>query len=135
MACFFLIVFAILVLVVLTWQLKVKSSFGSQEPPHLPALPLIGSLLSLRSQHPPHVLLKELQKKYGQTYSLMMGSHRVVIVNQHVHAKEILLKKGKIFAGRPRTVGTVSLCVSSASPLMLMLSFVLLFCVPCVFQR
>uniref|UniRef100_A0A3P9Q6I8 Cytochrome P450, family 17, subfamily A, polypeptide 1 n=1 Tax=Poecilia reticulata TaxID=8081 RepID=A0A3P9Q6I8_POERE len=86
--------------------LKVKSLFGSQEPPHLPALPLIGSLLSLRSQHPPHVLFKELQKKYGQTYSLTMGSHRVVIVNQHVHAKEILLKKGKIFAGRPRTVTT-----------------------------
>ncbi|XP_007577686.1 steroid 17-alpha-hydroxylase/17,20 lyase [Poecilia formosa] len=106
MACVFLIVFAILVLVVLTWQLKVKSSFGSEEPPHLPTLPLIGSLLSLRSQHPPHVLFKELQKKYGQTYSLMMGSHRVVIVNQHVHAKEILLKKGKIFAGRPRTVTT-----------------------------
>ncbi|XP_054886247.1 steroid 17-alpha-hydroxylase/17,20 lyase [Poeciliopsis prolifica] len=106
MACFFLIVFAILVLAVLTWQLKVKSSFGSQEPPCLPVLPLIGSLLSLRSQHPPHVLFKELQKKYGQTYSLMMGSHRVVIVNQHVHAKEILLKKGKIFAGRPRTVTT-----------------------------
>uniref|UniRef100_A0A3P9Q5D1 Cytochrome P450, family 17, subfamily A, polypeptide 1 n=1 Tax=Poecilia reticulata TaxID=8081 RepID=A0A3P9Q5D1_POERE len=79
---------------------------NSIEPPHLPALPLIGSLLSLRSQHPPHVLFKELQKKYGQTYSLTMGSHRVVIVNQHVHAKEILLKKGKIFAGRPRTVTT-----------------------------
>nr|QLC36640.1 cytochrome P450 17A1 [Kryptolebias hermaphroditus] len=101
-----LLVFVAVGLAVLAWHLKVKSSRGPQEPPHLPALPLIGSLLSLRSPHAPHVLFKELQKKYGQTYSLMMGSHRVVIVNQRVHAKEVLLKRGKVFAGRPRTVTT-----------------------------
>ncbi|XP_047206886.1 steroid 17-alpha-hydroxylase/17,20 lyase [Girardinichthys multiradiatus] len=106
MAWFFLIFFAILILVVLAWQLKAKSSHGPQEPPRLPALPLIGSLLSLQSPCPPHVLFKELQKKYGETFLLMMGSHRVIIVNQHAHAKEVLLKKGKIFAGRPRTVTT-----------------------------
>ncbi|XP_072247608.1 steroid 17-alpha-hydroxylase/17,20 lyase-like isoform X1 [Leuresthes tenuis] len=94
---------AVIGLTLLAWQLKLKST---KEPPCLPALPLIGSLLSLRSPHPPHVLFKELQKKYGQTYSLMMGSHRVIIVNQHMHAKEVLLKKGKTFAGRPRTVTT-----------------------------
>uniref|UniRef100_A0A672ZR66 Cytochrome P450, family 17, subfamily A, polypeptide 1 n=1 Tax=Sphaeramia orbicularis TaxID=375764 RepID=A0A672ZR66_9TELE len=82
---------------------------GPQEPPCLPALPLIGSLLSLHSSDPPHVLFKELQRKYGQTYSLMMGSHSVIIVNQHIHAKEVLLKKGKTFAGRPRTVTTDTL--------------------------
>ncbi|XP_070833582.1 steroid 17-alpha-hydroxylase/17,20 lyase isoform X1 [Chaetodon trifascialis] len=88
-------------------QLKLRmSAHGPQEPPCLPALPFIGSLLSLRSPHAPHVLFKELQQKYGQTYSLMMGSHCVIIVNQHTHAKEVLLKKGKIFAGRPRTVTT-----------------------------
>lgn len=92
-------------LALLALRLKLKmSARGPQEPPHLPALPLIGSLLSLRSPHPPHVLFKELQKKYGQTYSLMMGSHCVIVINQHAHAKEILLKKGKLFAGRPRTV-------------------------------
>uniref|UniRef100_A0AAQ4Q2Q2 Cytochrome P450 1A1 n=1 Tax=Gasterosteus aculeatus aculeatus TaxID=481459 RepID=A0AAQ4Q2Q2_GASAC len=79
---------------------------GPREPPRLPALPLIGSLLSLRSPHAPHVLFKDLQGKYGPTYSLMMGSHRVIVVNQHVHAKQVLLRKGKIFAGRPRTVTT-----------------------------
>ncbi|XP_036979571.1 steroid 17-alpha-hydroxylase/17,20 lyase isoform X2 [Acanthopagrus latus] len=90
-----------------TRRLKLRmSAHGIQEPPRLPSLPVIGSLLSLWSPHPPHVLFKELQKKYGQTYSLMMGSHCVIIVNQHTHAKEVLLKKGKIFAGRPRTVTT-----------------------------
>lgn len=94
-----------LALALLVVQFKLRMfRRGPREPPHLPALPVIGSLLSLRSSHP-HVHFKELQEKYGQTYSLMMGSHSVVIVNQHAHAKEVLLKKGKTFAGRPRTVG------------------------------
>ncbi|XP_024916279.1 steroid 17-alpha-hydroxylase/17,20 lyase isoform X2 [Cynoglossus semilaevis] len=35
-----------------------------------------------------------------------MGSHHVIIVNHYKDAKEVLLKKGKTFAGRPRTVTT-----------------------------
>lgn len=106
----FLCVFLVIGMALLALRLKFSlPARGPQQPPRLPALPLIGSLLSLRSPHPPHVLFKELQGKYGQTYSLMMGSQRVVIVNHHIHAKEVLLKKGKIFAGRPRSVGIVSL--------------------------
>ncbi|XP_039995838.1 steroid 17-alpha-hydroxylase/17,20 lyase [Xiphias gladius] len=102
-----LCVFLAVALVLLAVQLKLRMSpQGPREPPHLPALPLIGSLLSLLSPHPPHVLFKGLQGKYGQTYSLMMGSHSVIIVNQHRHAKEVLMKKGKTFAGRPRSVTT-----------------------------
>ncbi|XP_041645223.1 steroid 17-alpha-hydroxylase/17,20 lyase [Cheilinus undulatus] len=101
--CLFLAVS--LTLLALLVKLRV-SSHGPREPPCLPSLPLIGSLLSLQSPHAPHVLFKELQQKYGQMYSLMMGSHRVIIVNHHTHAKEVLMKKGKIFAGRPRTVTT-----------------------------
>ncbi|XP_069544199.1 steroid 17-alpha-hydroxylase/17,20 lyase [Brachyistius frenatus] len=102
-----LCVFVVVGLTLLALHLKLRMSVrGPQEPPRLPALPLIGSLLSLRSPHPPHVLFKELQQKYGQTYSLMMGSQSVIVINQHVHAKEVLLKKGKTFAGRPRTVTT-----------------------------
>ncbi|XP_061692184.1 steroid 17-alpha-hydroxylase/17,20 lyase isoform X2 [Syngnathoides biaculeatus] len=96
--CFFM------VLSILAFKIRLQKS--KEELPCLPTLPFIGSLLSLRSVHPPHVLFKKLQEKYGQTYSLMMGSHRVIIVNQYSHAKEVLLKKGKIFAGRPRTVTT-----------------------------
>ncbi|XP_037639315.1 steroid 17-alpha-hydroxylase/17,20 lyase [Sebastes umbrosus] len=103
----FLCVLLAVGLALLLLQLKLRvSAHGLQEPPRLPAIPLIGSLLSLWSTLPPHVLFKELQGKYGQTYSLMMGSHCVVVVNQSAHAKEVLLKKGKIFAGRPRTVTT-----------------------------
>ncbi|XP_037126752.1 steroid 17-alpha-hydroxylase/17,20 lyase isoform X1 [Syngnathus acus] len=98
----------LLSLLALKLRLRKPVHSGLQELPCLPSFPLIGSLLSLRSVHPPHVLFKKLQERYGQTYSLMMGSHRVVVVNHYVHAKEVLLKKGKIFAGRPRTVGAPS---------------------------
>lgn len=102
----FLCLCAFWALALLAVQLKLRTSVqASQDLPRLPALPLIGSLLSLWSPHPPHVLFKGLQGKYGHTYSLKMGSHSIIIVNQHRHAKEVLLKKGKTFAGRPRTVG------------------------------
>lgn len=111
-----LCVFLAVALVLLAVQLKLRMSpQGPREPPHLPALPLIGSLLSLLSPHPPHVLFKGLQGKYGQTYSLMMGSHSVIIVNQHRHAKEVLMKKGKTFAGRPRSVGIHTFSSMSSS--------------------
>uniref|UniRef100_A0AAY4DC04 Uncharacterized protein n=1 Tax=Denticeps clupeoides TaxID=299321 RepID=A0AAY4DC04_9TELE len=79
-----------------------------RNPPSLPSWPIIGSLLSLRSDRAPHVFFQELQEKYGDVYSLMMGSHNVIIVNSHHYAKEVLLKKGKTFAGRPRTVNILT---------------------------
>ncbi|XP_055027258.2 steroid 17-alpha-hydroxylase/17,20 lyase [Misgurnus anguillicaudatus] len=79
---------------------------GNRFAPSLPSLPIIGSILSLKSDVAPHIHFQQLQKKYGNLYSLMMGSHKVLIVNNHHHAKEVLIKKGKIFSGRPRTVTT-----------------------------
>nr|Q92113.1 RecName: Full=Steroid 17-alpha-hydroxylase/17,20 lyase; AltName: Full=17-alpha-hydroxyprogesterone aldolase; AltName: Full=CYPXVII; AltName: Full=Cytochrome P450 17A1; AltName: Full=Cytochrome P450-C17; Short=Cytochrome P450c17 [Squalus acanthias]AAB34256.1 cytochrome P450c17 [Squalus acanthias] len=79
---------------------------GGRLPKCLPSFPLIGSLLSLRSDLPPHLLFQKLQKTYGNLFSLMMGPHYAVVINNHQHAKEVLLKKGKIFAGRPSMVTT-----------------------------
>ncbi|KAJ3610752.1 hypothetical protein NHX12_022843 [Muraenolepis orangiensis] len=102
---------SVLSVVALAVSLLLKLRGGSPRgpggpPPHLPALPIIGSLLSLRSADPPHLLFQRLQEKYGPTYSLMMGAHKVIVVNHHLHAKEVLLKKSKIFAGRARSVTT-----------------------------
>ncbi|XP_067858168.1 steroid 17-alpha-hydroxylase/17,20 lyase isoform X2 [Heptranchias perlo] len=84
-------------------QRKLK---GGRLPKSLPSFPLIGSLLSLKSDLPPHLLFHKLQKTYGNLFSLMMGSQYVVVVNSQQHAREVLLKKGKIFAGRPSWVTT-----------------------------
>ncbi|KAJ6669098.1 hypothetical protein lerEdw1_007907, partial [Lerista edwardsae] len=75
-------------------------------PKSLPSLPIIGSLLQLAGHSQLHLLFCRLQQKYGSVFSLYMGSQYVVVVNNYLHAKEVLLKKGKIFAGRPRMVTT-----------------------------
>ncbi|XP_075279757.1 steroid 17-alpha-hydroxylase/17,20 lyase isoform X2 [Opisthocomus hoazin] len=79
---------------------------GAGRPRSLPALPVVGSLLQLAGHPQLHLRLWRLQGRYGSLYGLWMGSHYVVVVNSHRHAREVLLKKGKAFAGRPRTVTT-----------------------------
>uniref|UniRef100_A0A8D0H1T8 Steroid 17-alpha-hydroxylase/17,20 lyase n=1 Tax=Sphenodon punctatus TaxID=8508 RepID=A0A8D0H1T8_SPHPU len=79
---------------------------GPNYPRSLPSWPIIGSLLHLAGNSQLHLLFSGLQRKYGSLYSLRMGSHYVVVVNSYCHAKEVLLKKGKTFSGRPRTVTT-----------------------------
>ncbi|KAM6443419.1 steroid 17-alpha-hydroxylase/17,20 lyase isoform 1-T1 [Liasis olivaceus] len=103
-----LLVGLLLMLAVLSfWRVekgKLDSKFKC--PRSLPSLPVIGSLLHLAGSKQPHLLFSTLQQKYGSIFSLYMGSHYMVVINNYLHAKEVLLKKGKIFAGRPRTVTT-----------------------------
>ncbi|MBN3297192.1 CP17A lyase, partial [Amia calva] len=101
-----LVLVAVVLTVVFVKGKMKRARMCINSPPSLPSLPIIGSLLSLRSDLQPHMLFQQLQKKYGTIYSLMMGSHYVVIINNYQHAKEVLLKKGKTFAGRPKTVTT-----------------------------
>ncbi|KAL2079361.1 hypothetical protein ACEWY4_025105 [Coilia grayii] len=74
--------------------------------PCLPRLPLLGSLLSLRSHLPPHLLFTRLTDTYGRLYALYLGTHLTVVVNDYAHAREVLLAKGREFAGRPYMVTT-----------------------------
>ncbi|XP_053804864.1 steroid 17-alpha-hydroxylase/17,20 lyase isoform X2 [Vidua chalybeata] len=96
-----------------TWRLArrrdtlaMATGTGLGRPRSLPALPLVGSLLQLAGHPQLHLRLWRLQGHYGSLYALWMGSHYVVVVNSYRHAREVLLKKGKDFAGRPRTVTT-----------------------------
>uniref|UniRef100_A0A8C9TR49 Cytochrome P450, family 17, subfamily A, polypeptide 2 n=1 Tax=Scleropages formosus TaxID=113540 RepID=A0A8C9TR49_SCLFO len=79
---------------------------GRSSIPCLPSLPLLGSLLSLRSSPPPHLLFTQLGRKYGSPFALHLGPHYTVVVNNFKHAREVLLQRGKEFAGRPKMVTT-----------------------------
>uniref|UniRef100_A0A4W5KFV4 Uncharacterized protein n=1 Tax=Hucho hucho TaxID=62062 RepID=A0A4W5KFV4_9TELE len=72
--------------------------------PCLPSLPLLGSLLSLMGDQPPHLRFTELGHRYGPLYALYLGPHYTVVVNTYRHAREVLLQRGKEFAGRPKMV-------------------------------
>uniref|UniRef100_A0A2K6SIR5 Steroid 17-alpha-hydroxylase/17,20 lyase n=1 Tax=Saimiri boliviensis boliviensis TaxID=39432 RepID=A0A2K6SIR5_SAIBB len=79
-----------------------RRSPGAKYPKSLLSLPVVGSLPFLPRHGHMHQNLFKLQKKYGPIYSLRMGSNPTVIVGNHQLAKEVLMKKGKDFAGRPQ---------------------------------
>ena len=78
--------------------LKAKE-FNKVFPPGPTPLPIIGNLNLLGKK--PHITLKELSKKYGDVFSISLGSKRVVIINSIEPAWEALVHKGADFAGRP----------------------------------
>uniref|UniRef100_A0A2I3GAI0 Steroid 17-alpha-hydroxylase/17,20 lyase n=1 Tax=Nomascus leucogenys TaxID=61853 RepID=A0A2I3GAI0_NOMLE len=75
---------------------------GAKYPKSLLSLPLVGSLPFLPRHGYMHNNFFELQKKYGPIYSIRMGTKTTVIVGHHQLAKEVLIKKGKDFSGRPQ---------------------------------
>lgn len=83
-----------------------QSTRGVTSLPCLPSIPILGSLLHLRSPLPPHLLFSKLASRYGPLFSLYMGSHYTLVVSEVTLAREVLLHKGKDFAGRPKMVST-----------------------------
>ncbi|XP_003787258.1 steroid 17-alpha-hydroxylase/17,20 lyase [Otolemur garnettii] len=83
---------------------------GAKYPKSLPSLPLVGSLPFLPRRGHLHVNLFKLQEKYGPIYSFRMGPKTTVVVGHYQLAKEVLIKKGKDFSGRPQvtTLGILS---------------------------
>ncbi|XP_019726882.1 cytochrome P450 17A2 isoform X1 [Hippocampus comes] len=72
--------------------------------PGLPRLPVVGSLPWMTGTTPPHLLFMKFGRKYGPLFELYLGPHRTVVVNDHDHAREVLLQRGRDFAGRPSMV-------------------------------
>ncbi|XP_022616599.1 steroid 17-alpha-hydroxylase/17,20 lyase-like [Seriola dumerili] len=75
--------------------------------PCLPRLPVLGSLPWLGGGGlPPHLLFSQLARRYGSLFALHLGPHYTVVINDHQHAREVLLQRGRDFAGRPSMVTT-----------------------------
>ncbi|XP_008577969.1 PREDICTED: steroid 17-alpha-hydroxylase/17,20 lyase [Galeopterus variegatus] len=94
-----LLALSLLILTYLFWSKERHP--GAKYPKGLPFLPLVGSLPFIPRYGHMHVNFFKLQKKYGPIYSLRMGTKTTVIVGHHQLAKEVLVKKGKEFSGRP----------------------------------
>uniref|UniRef100_A0A7N6BRH2 Steroid 21-hydroxylase n=1 Tax=Anabas testudineus TaxID=64144 RepID=A0A7N6BRH2_ANATE len=74
--------------------------------PCLPRIPILGSLPWLGGGLPPHLLFSQLAHRYGSLFAFYLGPHYTVVVNNHQHAREVLLQRGRDFAGRPSMVTT-----------------------------
>lgn len=94
-----------LLLLILAYFFWFKSKTpGAKFPRSLPSLPLVGSLPFLPRHGHMHANFFKLQEKYGPIFSLRMGTTTTVIVGNYQLAREVLIKKGKEFSGRPQMV-------------------------------
>ncbi|XP_077444402.1 cytochrome P450 17A2 isoform X5 [Stigmatopora argus] len=91
-------------LVLAVLAILVAATRRSGGMPGLPRLPVVGSLPWLGGHMPPHLLFTQLGARYGPLFDIYLGPHRTVVVNDHVHAREVLLQRGRDFAGRPSMV-------------------------------
>ncbi|XP_030630793.1 cytochrome P450 17A2 [Chanos chanos] len=96
-----------LVAMSMKWMLgRRHSSRMCETVPCLPTVPFLGSLLSLRSPLPPHLLFTQLASRYGGLFGLFLGPHYTLVVSEIDPVREVLLQKGREFAGRPKMVTT-----------------------------
>ncbi|EDL42014.1 steroid 17-alpha-hydroxylase/17,20 lyase [Mus musculus] len=94
-----------LLLLILAYFFWPKSKTPNAKfPRSLPFLPLVGSLPFLPRRGHMHANFFKLQEKYGPIYSLRLGTTTAVIVGHYQLAREVLVKKGKEFSGRPQMV-------------------------------
>lgn len=63
------------------------------------SLPIIGNLPQLGDH--PYLTFMEMRKKYGDVFLIKLGMVPVVVVNGMEMVKQVLLKDGESFAGRP----------------------------------
>ncbi|MBA0625611.1 hypothetical protein Godav_003393 [Gossypium davidsonii] len=76
-----------------------------QTPPEAGgAWPIIGHLHLLAGPQPPHISLANMADKYGRMFTIKLGVHRALVVNNWEIAKECLTINDKAFASRPKVV-------------------------------
>ena len=98
-----------LLLLILAYFFWPKSKTPNAKfPRSLPFLPLVGSLPFLPRRGHMHANFFKLQEKYGPIYSLRPGTTTAVIVGHYQLAREVLVKKGKEFSGRPQMVSSAN---------------------------
>ncbi|XP_046489538.1 cytochrome P450 307a1-like [Neodiprion pinetum] len=64
-------------------------------------LPFLGCLHLLGGPGGPFQAFTEMSRKYGEIYTLKLGSFRCVVVSSYRLIKEVLVTRGKDFGGRP----------------------------------
>ncbi|PIK55984.1 putative steroid 17-alpha-hydroxylase/17,20 lyase [Apostichopus japonicus] len=74
---------------------------GLNLPPNPPALPFIGNMAVFMSGRAPYYVMKDLSDKYGEVFSLKMGTGLYVVLSSAEAIREAFVKKSEDFAGRP----------------------------------
>ncbi|KAK2841900.1 hypothetical protein Q5P01_012100 [Channa striata] len=91
------VLFFAVLLILLTCQNRRPKNF----PPGPRPVPILGNLLHINLRNPV-ADLEKLAKRYGNVYSLLMGSRPMVFINGLQTLKEALVNKAADFSGRPQ---------------------------------
>ncbi|XP_006822041.1 cytochrome P450 2U1-like [Saccoglossus kowalevskii] len=76
-------------------------------PPGPTGIPVFGNLFSLGNN--PHLTFIEMAKKYGNVFTIKLGSESIVVLNGFQAVRDALVKQGQAFAGRPKMTLTEEL--------------------------
>ena len=91
----------ILILLLLsTYVVMSKIIYGPKLSPGPRPIPFLGNIAEMKTFN--HVSVMEWTKKYGAIYTLKFLGSRIIIVNDIDLAKEALIHKGNVFAGRKK---------------------------------
>lgn len=92
---------SLIILVIVFVFVRVLRSKGKKQV-SLPgpwSFPIVGNLLQLGDH--PYLTFMEMRKKYGDVFLIKLGMVPVVVVNGMEMVKQVLLKDGEHFGGRP----------------------------------
>jgi hypothetical protein len=90
-----------IIVFILAYNYLTKESW-KRLPPGPPSLPLIGSLPFLGSSDIREPLRK-LANKYGDVFTIYLGSRRVVVLDGYDVIHDAFVKNAHVFSGRPKT--------------------------------
>ncbi|XVE55974.1 hypothetical protein DITRI_Ditri03aG0200400 [Diplodiscus trichospermus] len=76
--------------------------------------PVIGHLHLLGGHTPPHIVLSNMAKKHGPIFTIKLGVHRALVVNDYETAKDCLTTNDRAFASRPKTLALEFLSYNQA---------------------
>lgn len=82
------------------WQLNRIGRRPRDYPPGPPTLPLIGNLHQIPTEKR-HLQFEKWAREYGPVFSLMLGTKVMVVLNSDHAIKDLVDKRGSIYASRP----------------------------------
>ncbi|XP_053151340.1 cytochrome P450 1A1-like isoform X2 [Hemicordylus capensis] len=94
-----IVLFTVITVLISIWMLMVSMRRKQPLPPGPWSLPVVGNLLQLGEY--PYVSFHHMRKKYGDVFQIKLGMVPVVVVNGMEAIKQVLLRDGESFAGRP----------------------------------
>lgn len=92
--------FALASCLLVLWRLSRVGRRLKDYPPGPPTLPIIGNLHQVPSERR-YVKFGEWAKEYGPVYSLMLGTQVYVVLSADYAIRDLVDKRGPIYASRP----------------------------------